>query len=398
MSLILKAYFKRMLLIFVFLQCFFVFGQDVLKEEIDSLIDRGKHYYRNLDFNKAEEIIDDVISKSKGLEYNEGEINGILVLALIHYQKGNFVKTVETYKKALKIAKILDDPYKIGQCLSNIALTTSRMSSFNSSVEYYAESIRYLNKVKKQTRAVKISLISSYQGLGYTFYRLEQYGKSIEYFNLAIDVIKNDSESNYYSYELLCLISLGDLYSIKNEEEKALSYFNLSEKLLPKIESKSLYVHCGVLLYENISSFYLKQNSLEISSSYLEKGFDIIRSSGIENGKPLLLLLQGEINKKKNLVSASEQSFLEAYQLSNSNNEIDIELKASKELATLYSNLKHYEKASHFYDIYTKLNDSINNNKRVNIVANLTSKYDSERKDRELAENKLTIKEQENKF
>ncbi|GAL62340.1 tetratricopeptide repeat-containing sensor histidine kinase [Algibacter lectus] len=293
------------------------------------------------EFSKSDSLLQENLTKIL-----PKHIKGLTIhnLATIQYYKQDFQKALELYVQA---AGILEQTKKTEQLVS----TYSNIGTINASLKNYKNAQIYLERALALSdfdEVVKLQILVNLCNIYYNEKQFKKYTESIfKAEELAIKYNSKNTLSTIYNNLAIYFTNDGADYN------KAVSYGKKAIALKKELNSTNTLN----VTYNNIGNAYLKRQEYQKAISFLDSA------------------------------SIGAQGLLKSYIFNN--------LKES------YLGLKQYKTALHYADLKDKIKDSITNQKQKESVAELTEKYESEKKEQRInildTENKLqalTIKQQ----
>ncbi|GAA4277476.1 tetratricopeptide repeat-containing sensor histidine kinase [Aquimarina mytili] len=248
-------------------------------------------------------------------------------LATIQYYKQDFENALNLYLKAVEILENAGNPRLLVNAYTNIG-------SINASLKYYDKAVTYLEKalpLSDFNESIRMQILVNLSSI---YYEQKLFKKYLETASQAEELAKK-----YNSKRVLSVIygNFSNYYSEEGAEyDKAIIYGKKAIEL--KKELNSLYT-IG-LTYNNLGHSYLKKEEYRKAITYLD--------SALPGAKGLL----------------------KSYIYNN--------LKDS------YTGLNDYKKAMYYADLKDRLKDSITNAQQKEKVAELTEKFESEKKQQQI--------------
>lgn len=222
--------------------------------------------------------------------------------------------------------------------------------------------------------------------------------------------------------------NIGVIYNKLDNPRKAIAQYKLSREIYKDIEN---YKGKGTALY-NIASNYSDVNSYDTAMMYLDtlellrnKHSDIIPShdlraeifhqqekldsaevyflQALENGlrkkdyahKNDILLAIAEIQIELGKLGKAEKNLKQAIDISKKNNYSDMTQRYYELTAQLLAKRGQYDEAFEWQEKFIALKDSLNKVNNTEQINELNAKYQTAKKDRELAENKRKMAERD---
>ncbi|MCD4819229.1 MAG: tetratricopeptide repeat-containing sensor histidine kinase [Candidatus Cloacimonetes bacterium] len=279
-----------------------------------------------LDYGKQalilSEKIDDKEEKGNALNYIGG--------SYIYLAKYDFA--LEFFFKALEIFEELGLERKIAYSYNNIGLIYNNIGNYSKSLEFHQKSAE-INKIL----GYKKGYANSLNNMGNTYNYRSQYDKALECQKKALKVYEEIDEKSGIS------ASLNNIGAIcmknKHDYNKSLEYFLKSLSINEDIQDKNRITISLI----NIGECYIETKQPEKALFYLEKGIKTAQ----------------EI-KSKDLTGACYKAF-----------------------SKLYSNSNNYKKSLEYYKLFSENKDSIFTEESSKKIAEMQTKYETERKEKE---------------
>ncbi len=221
---------------------------------------------------------------------------------------------------------------------------------------------------------------SIYHSIGVMFHTSDNYKKAKKYYEIAYE---RALDENKIEIQKKCLINLGAIYSSLKDYQKA-------EELL----LKSLEINTRQALdfdtYANLGNLYYRQGGYEEALPYIEKSC-LISDDNFNSEANLSFLINVKVKlKDTNEMKGILERAISFIDHSNSIRRKSIMLMS---VSNYYRMIGDYEKALNFRDDYLELYEKIKEKQRDETVYELEASFQNEKKEREIAEQKLVIKE-----
>ncbi|WP_160114290.1 response regulator [Aquimarina sp. AU119] len=288
--------------------------------------------------------------------------------------------TAESYAhQALSVGIKISNPIIISESYLNFGNINYIKWKAPEAIAYYqkVDSVLFKNNI------INITLLKSKYNIGNLLYREVQDSLDLtkikkyftEVLDIAIQLKDTIQQSNTH-------IRLGDLHVSKNEYDKALTYYNKAELLTKNNDSTSL-----AKLYWALANVYAKKNDKVNSRNYIYKRYNLVKDKKETNAKAHANWVHGHL-----------LFMIEDYKQAIHHHELSIKLYESlkyKDFGRLagasdviyksYEKTGDYKKAFDFLKKAMIYNDSaVSINKR-NKVEELETKYQTEKKEQEIA-------------
>jgi len=293
----------------------------------------------------------------EGIEHLEKSVNyfrkeqdsdkvssGLYQIATIQSIMGDYAESLATHYKLLYIYKSRNDRNAEANELQAIGTLLRKVGKKQEAIASYKEAI----KIYKETRTDRIGLSMTYESLGNTYAELKEFENSEKYY---IESLAIEKEEKNIDGIVSVTENLGNLFFKKGDFNKAIMYqleaLNARESLPSK---RNLATSLST-----VGKTYLSLEQNEKAEEYLLKSLSISEKIDL---KPVLL------ENYKNLIKLSQKR-------------------------------NAFEEAFNYQSAYLIVKDSILGKEKVKQMLELNTKYETEKKEREIAEQKLTIAESE---
>lgn len=256
----------------------------------------------------------------------------------------------------------------------------SKAISFFIITEKSCDTLIYYDSIQTSVKRLYAIL---YTNLGLLYHKLDSIQKPLNYFNMALRYAEdiNDSTRISASYS-----NLGMIYKATEEYEPALENYLKSLTISRKIGNRNY----ELATLNNIASLYSKRGLNDSALIYYNKSIDIAVSTddkyslSVINGNIAEIYLV-QLNYKRAFENAEKA--LKYSQVIGSLEEVYSNYKL---LSKIYKEIGDYENAYHYYEQYAVLKDSVISVETRSKIAEIQTKYETEKKEKE---NKLLKKD-----
>lgn len=388
--------------LFVFLLLFSsnTFGQPI--EKIDSLVS--------------------LLSKTKDSDKRAG----LFIQLSIVYDATDLIQSFDYARKALVEAEKKKTPLVLSETYNNLANVYEYRSVTDSSLIYHQKALALRLKSGNLTK-----IGDSYNNIGIAYDKLGDFSRSLENYFRAL---RNYEKENALEKQAMVLSNIGIVYKAQGEYEKTLEYYKKANRIYHDLNSDF-----GMAVSEgNIGGLLLLLKKYNESMAYSERAKNLYKKIDYERyaAYPLINIAVA-FDSLKNY-SKAEQLYLEAIELNKkyqntyetantlkaygsiqlrqkkynesinilqealdyakSSDAILLEVEIRKILAKAYAKTNNFNEAYNQMKYYSIGRDSLFNEEKTRTVFELETKYQTEKKEKEiliqkaqLAENQLKI-------
>lgn len=336
----------------------------------------------SLNYGKAAYTIFAQLDDPKGLSQAATSV------AVAYHYMNQWDSAVHYYNKALTIREANNHTSKIASSLNNLGVMYMDKEDYKKATEYY---IKAMEARQLTNDSVGVAITKS--NLGLIFKKQGIYDKAITYYNEAMEDFERYSQLHHLE---VALLNLGSIYNTIGEFEKGANYNRQLIKLAEKRSSQRNLAKSFV----NLANSHQGLGHLDSSLYYVSKALDFFdaNSDTLNIAHSLLSIAQYHLESGHYQEALSNAKHLEQINARLKNKSIAIENQLI--MARAYSAIRDYKNAytrleNAYYQKDSFLTQSLNKT-----ISDLTLRYETEQKEREISELKVahqaaTIAEQE---
>jgi signal transduction histidine kinase len=291
---------------------------------------------------------------------------------LFYKNQGKINEALPFLQEALRLLKNGDKTARAGQTL-NVGNAYYNLGELKNAADYHLKALALFDEVKNK-RGQSFCLNS----LGNDYSDLKQYGVAEKYF-LQSEKLKEELGDK--RGVLTSWMSLGVVYQQTNKEDLSMLYFN---KALVRAQELKLSMEEARSLF-NIGSLLKQTRKTEEAIKKFSEALILARQLGdsalVSRIKIYQIALRNDQQKELN----EEQTLLQNIKISVEVGSLDNTAEGHFELAKWYESRKQFDKAFENLKKAQQLTDSMKGNKIILQLKELEEKYNSEKKEREIA-------------
>lgn len=294
------------------------------------------------------------------------------VLGICYKGLGDLDSALFYYEKSLVIAIKIKDSTSCGFLYSNMGNVYKNRGMYEKAVQYFQKAAD-IHELKKNISG----LSSTYNNIGLVYDDMNQNKKAMEYYEMSLKYARseNDSESISRSYNNISIVldKMGD-------SKKGLKYKLLAIDIDRKIgNQRSLSI--GLV---NLGAYYYDNGNVKEGLKYYNQALKIKEEIGDDKGLANLMNNIGNAYLDLGDRGKALTCFQKALSLSSENAYIEIESDANKYLSDFYKE-SDYKLAYTYFVRHKQLEDSIYNADNNKIIKEMQSKYESDKKEQQIA-------------
>ncbi len=374
-------------------------------------------YYQDINIDTAEIYINQASELLNNGQSPYLQISVYLVKADINYEKGNFLNARDLYMKLIFLQSTINDIKRLPQTYNGLGKTYLFLGELDSSKTFFSLSLaeyeRKGNKVGIGELTNNLGIINTYSG---------DYSEAIQY---LLKSAKIDEELNNEKGLAKVYNNIGLLYDDFKEYDNALKYYKLSLAIRERLndkkglysvlnnlgivyknlgqyeESLDCYKRAGFygrslgyqkglgLTYGNIGLLYNLENNHLLALEYHQKALAIEKE--LEDSVRIAVdyINIADTYRKMGYPTKGLAMIKKGIEILEESKHLKKTMDAFEILSETYFDLGEYEKALSSYRYFSMLSDSIYNIEKNGQIADIETKYETEKKEKEI----LVLKE-----
>ena len=308
-------------------------------------------------------------------------------LAILKFAEAEYDETLSLINKNIEIQTTQEvvDSSRLASSFYLKGYTYVQKASYKIALVETLNALRIFEKLEEPAReADAISLVGEIE------YSLGNIDRSLEYDEKALAIYR---EINDKFYEAETMLTIADTYIELKEYDTALAYLNKALPLSREVQSPSV----ETMILGALGDIAIAKGDYYKAIEYIEKSTEISK----EANRPSILgenwlstsLYYSKINQSKKAISYLDSAIQNAKSTENNG----LLKRAHFDGSELYRGLENYEQAyAHFVDFHA-ISDSILTIEKSQQIEELRAKFDTEKKEQQIAlqEKEITVLEQE---
>lgn len=307
-------------------------------------------------------------------------------LATVFFIKGDYLKSLVYTNKSLKIRTKIKDEAGIASLYFKKGNAFNKMAQYDSTMYYYFKANKYYEKVGDT--AVFMNLESN---ISSTYYSMGNYDKALHYLEKPLGYFKDsknfyalsNSTLNYGNIQLL----LKDSVSAMNSFKKAIDYAHQSNNFSTLSAA-----------YNNMSNIYIAQSKFDLAVDYINKSIKIREENGLDVDLESSILTLANSELKIGNFKDSKKHFLRVKKVFEKNSVNEKIKEVYLGLSYIYAAENKSDSLNYFYKKYTDALNLFHKDETLKASQEIEVKYQTEKKEKLLAEAKVDLLAKENKI
>lgn len=347
---------------------------------IDAMLYRAL-ILNNSNTDSAEILAQKALKLSLPINYKKGISRAYLRIGVLLGREGNIDSALVYLRKAVKIRIETRDKMALAGAYREISYLYKATNNFDSAFYYCLKALRINEQIGDKS---EIGINSN--DVGTLLLEYGNYTEAKKYFDKGLELVIASKDSSFLG---LIYNSIGEYYYKLSEYNSAKQNFMKALVINTNIKNE----HAASQNQTNLGACYLELNQFILAKNYYKKSIDFYVKNKVELELAIIYNALGTISFKENLQDSAIKFLNKSISIASRNGFIDIEALSYKTLAKTYELSGKFTKALEAERKYEKLNDSIFTREKIKQIADMQTKYDTDKKDKEIvilnSENKL---------
>lgn len=367
--------------------------------KVNWLLDLSREFTSTGSYEKANQIAGESATLLKKLlKENNGEsmeIKAKLALTaksigINYYFLGSYDKALEYFNVSSKVFEEMGDEKGVASINNNMGEVYRLKGNYDLALEYYFKALDLLEKFGED-----LKMAATYNNIGMIHYYKKDYEKSLEFYLMAISKYEQKNRENPDDNGIKVWMgnsytNIGNIHKDNGGYDKALEYYLKALKIREQIGDKKgiadSYIGLGLIHVEKARTANANAvvNDYKKALDFYFKALKIKEEIGDKQGLAMAYGDIGIVFLNQNEISKSKQYLLKSLQFAKDIQSKPILQQNYLNLSQSDSALGNFKNAYEYYKLYTEIKDSIFNAETSEKTAELQTRYESEKKEKEI--------------
>lgn len=367
---------RNLLLLILFSQVFIANSQTEVSELLVDALKRNLAKHEALEMEQNAEKLRQVSEEENNAEM---QLEAIKFLGIAQHLQARYDSAIYWYNKGLQLSEELNDSTNMAKCYLNIATSYNKKGLYEQAVENALLSLKIFEKTGDINGQARVQNM-----IGIFYFNRDNYEAALEYFEKyqKLAIAANDS---------------GEIVSALNNTASALHLlkrFTDERQLLLKSiaiqEARGQYIRIGSA-YENLGTLYLDSDSLQQASIFFEKARRIYQINSNKYNLARSNLQIARVKKKQKKYNEAIAVIQQTLEYCAEGGFLKLKEEALYQMALVYKEQSDYKNAYNAFADYVATKDSVLNEKNQESINQLMIEFETEKKERQIAEQELQI-------
>ena len=330
----------------------------------------GAFYFLKGNFDKALDLYSKALTVREAIDDKKGIVNSLNNIGNVQLNQGNYEKGLKKYLKALEICELIGD--KKAMPLNNIGASYFYLGNYEKAIDYYIRALKTVEALGN-----KEAMINPSNGLGNVYYNMKKYENALVYYKKALAL---STEVKSPKGIAKSLATIGNVYKMVQNNDTALIYYLKSLRINDELGDNSAIA----LSLMNIGNIYSKTKKYEKALEFYGRALRINEELGNKSGRAESLINIGLLYSQKGNVDKAMEYLKRGLTLANLIKSKEIMMEGNLELSEVYVKKEDYKNAYNYYKNHAIIKDSLLNENNSKNIAELNTKYETDKKEQEI--------------
>lgn len=282
-----------------------------------------------------------------------------------------------TYAKAEEASKLahkLGDKMREAMNYSLMGVVEKNNGEYKKALEWHLKSLKLNEEIQD-----KKSMAISNNDIGVLYKVMKDYPTALVYYQKSLALCREAKMENGVA---LTLGNIGTIYNEMGQEDKALDYYKQSLAKAKEIDSQDAKVNA----LSNIGELYAKQHDPKSALPYFLDAIKIDRANEDKYGMILSSINLGSTYKDLGNYPSAMPYLKDAIRFAKEIGASPLLVNGYESMAGLYETMGDTKNALLYHKLFSDLKDSLLNTERTEQLAEMQTKYETEKKEQEIGQ------------
>ena len=332
----------------------------------------SKQLRNTSDFEKAKKYADDALQLSQQINYKKGKSEAYNSSGLINWTQGNFPEATKNFMNALQIAE--ETGYKKGVAViyGNLGLIQWNQGNHSEALKYFFLGLKIDEELKN-----KEDIAIDYNNIGNIYGEQGNYDEALKNYRASLKILLELDNKQVIANTN---INMGNIYVYQNKYAEARKLFFDALETYEKLGDKD-----GLAMtHNNIGEVYLDLGNYSEALERFSTGLKLALEIGDKRLVSASYLNIGRADYGLKNFSGAREFLNKGLSVSREIGMKDFIKTGYQLLAQLDSAVGNYPKSLEHFKLYSIYKDSVFNETSSKQTAEMKTKYESEKKDKEI--------------
>ena len=340
-------------------------------------------HYNITHLDSARAFAEKGIVLANQLKYSKGQWMNLNVLGNYYERKTDYEEASKKYKEALKIIKQTSDTKGYAVVLNNIATIHIRKAEYDEALVNMFEALKAEEKLNNQN-----GIAQAYNNIGVVYYYLQDFDKTTFYLTKALEIQEElgnfDGLINGYN-------NVGAILDYQKKYDEAILSYEKGLEISKKINDKKM----EAIQLSNIALAYSNKKDFPKAEAFFNQSIALKIAIKDDNGLAASYASFGESLTTQKQYARAKEILNKGLVITQEKGIKLAEKQIYASLAEIAEQQNDYKKANVYLKEFLAVKDSILNENNAKIIAEVETKYETEKKENEILQQRAQLAEKE---
>ena len=320
---------------------------------------------------------------AKQLDFKKGQWLTLNVLGNYYERKTDYENSLIHYNEALAIVKSTNDTKGFAVVLNNIATIHIRKAEYDTALLFMFDALKAEEDLSNRN-----GIAQAYNNIGVVYYYLQNFDKTTYFLTEALKI---QEELGNYDGLINGYNNVGAILDYQKKYNEAIVSYQKGLEISRLIKDRKL----EAIQLSNIAIAYSNKKVFKTAEDFFQQAINIKLKIKDENGLAASYAAFGESLVKQNEFEKAKNVLNKGLEITKENGIKLAEKQIYSSLSDIAEKQNDYKSANSYLKEFIKVKDSIFNENNAIIIAESETKYETEKKEKEIFQQKALLIEKE---
>lgn len=347
------------------------------------LLQRIGAHYNVVHLDSAKAFLKQGFDLANELDYQKGRWINLSTLGVYHERKTQYDSAMVYLNSALKIVEEINSTKGYAVVLNNIATIQIRKAEYQEALKNMFEALKAEEKLGNRN-----GIAQAYNNIGVVYYYTANYDKTTHYLTRALEIQEElgnlDGLQNGYN-------NVGAIFEYQEKYDEAIASYGKALEISRKFGD----VKQEATFLSNIAQSYMNKGDYAAAESIFRESIEIKKEIKDYNGMVNGYISFGQLLLKQEKLEDAKRYLEEAIALSKKYDSKIALPEAYSALSEVAEKEGEFKRSVAYLKDYIAIKGSILNEDNTRILAETEAKYQTEKKEKEILEQRALIAEKD---
>ena len=342
----------------------------------------GGHFnVTHLDSAKA--FFEKGVQLSKDIHFQKGEWINLNGLGNYHERKTQYDSAMYYYNNALKIVEEANSTKGFAVVLNNIATIHIRKGEYETALQFLFDALKAEETLKNQN-----GIAQAFNNIGVVYYYIQDFDKTTFYLTEALKIQERlgnyDGLINGYN-------NVGAIFDYQKKYDDAIASYSKGLEIAKQIDDKKM----EATQLSNIALAYSNKKDFTTAEKIFQEAVTLRQEIKDYNGEAFSYLGFGQMYLEQKNYPKAKLYFENALEIANDHGLKMVKKEILGALVEYAEGQQDYKKANEYLKQFLTAKDSLLNEENGKAIAEIATKYETEKKEKEILEQRAQLAEKD---